>query len=85
MFHWSKLQKLAKLVNSGSNRYYIQPASRLPTLEKESQETKSLIHIPDSFKRIILVRNNIKLKREDNGILTMNLKEFLLENDALNR
>ena len=46
---------------------------------------KSLICIPDSFKKTILVRNNIKRKRDDNGILTMSLKEFLLEDDALNR
>ena len=72
------------VVNSGSNRYYIQSAYSLPTLEKENQEIKSLINIPDSFKKIVIVRDNIKLKRDDNGIVTMSLKEFLLDEDTLN-
>jgi len=72
------------VVNNGSNRYYIQSAYHLPTLEKEQQEMRPLLHIPDSFKKIIIVRDNIKLKRDDNGIITMSLKEFLLNPNSLN-
>ena len=71
------------VVNNGSNRYYIQSAYHLPTSQKENQEIKPLINIPDSFKKIIIVRDNIKLKRDDYGIITMSLKEFLLNENAL--
>ena len=49
------------VVNYGSNRYYIQSAYYLPTIEKENQELRPLLNIPDSFKKIIIVRDNIKL------------------------
>ena len=71
------------VVNNGSNRYYIQSAYHLPTSQKENQEIKPLINIPDSFKKIIIVRDNIKLKRDNYGIITMSLKEFLLNENAL--
>ena len=71
------------VVNNGSNRYYIQSAYHLPTFEKESQELRPLLNIPDSFKKIIIVRDNIKLKRDDNGIVTISLKEFLLNENSL--
>lgn len=71
------------VVNNGNNRYYIQSAYHLPTSQKENQEIKPLINIPDSFKKIIIVRDNIKLKRDDYGIITMSLKEFLLNENAL--
>lgn len=71
------------VANKGNNRYYIQSAFRLPTTEKEKQEIKSLINIPDSFQKIVIIRDNIKLKRDDNGIVTMSLKEFLLNENVL--
>lgn len=71
------------VVNNGSNRYYIQSAYHLPTFEKESQELRPLLNIPDSFRKIIIVRDNIKLKRDDNGIVTISLKEFLLNENSL--
>lgn len=66
------------IANKGSNRIYIQSAYRLPDLDKLNQEIKPLINIPDSFKKVIIVRDNIKLRRDENGIITMSLKEFLL-------
>lgn len=71
------------VVNNGSNRYYIQSSYHLPSLEKEKQELRPLLNIPDSFKKIVVVRDNIKLKRDDNGIVTMSLKEFLLNPNSL--
>lgn len=71
------------VANSGNNRYYIQSAYHLPTVGKEEQELKPLLNIPDSFKKIIIVRDNIKLKRDENGIVTMSLKEFLLNEESL--
>ncbi len=71
------------VVNDGSNRYYIQSALDMPNDEKVEQETRGLIEIPDSFKKIIVVRNRIKLKRDENGIVTMNIFDFLLKQNSL--
>ncbi|WPB50717.1 DUF4143 domain-containing protein [Metamycoplasma subdolum] len=71
------------VVNSGSNRYYIQSAYHLPTNEKENQELRPLLNISDSFKKIVIVRDNIAFKRDQNGIITMSLKEFLLNPNSL--
>ena len=69
--------------NKGSNRYYIQSAYSIPTKEKMEQEEKSLIKIDDFFKRIIIVENDIKLWRNEKGIVIMGLKQFLLDENSL--
>lgn len=69
--------------NRGSNRYYIQSAYAIPTKEKMEQEEKSLIKIDDFFKRIIIVQNDIKLWRNEKGIVIMSLKQFLLDENSL--
>lgn len=72
------------VVNQGSQRYYIQSAFAMPTLEKEAHESASLLRIKDSFKKIIIVKDDIKPKRNENGILTIGLKDFLLDKNSLN-
>ena len=72
------------VVNQGSQRYYIQSAFAMPTLEKEAQESASLLLINDSFKKIIIVKDDIKPKRNEQGILTIGLKDFLLDKNSLN-
>ena len=72
------------VVNQGSQRYYIQSAFAMPTLEKEAQESASLLLINDSFKKIIIVKDDIKPKRNEEGILTISLKDFLLDKNSLN-
>ena len=69
--------------NKGSNRYYIQSAYSIPTKEKMEQEEQSLIKIDDFFKRIIIVENDIKLWRNEKGIVIMSLKQFLLDENSL--
>lgn len=69
--------------NQGSKRYYIQVALNLDTQEKTQQESKSLNNIGDSFKKIIVVKDNIKLWRNDDGILIIGIQEFLLNKDSL--
>ena len=69
--------------NKGSNRYYIQSAYAIPTKEKMEQEEQSLIKIDDFFKRIIIVENDIKLWRNEKGIVIMGLKQFLLDYNSL--
>ena len=71
------------IVNKGNMRLYIQSAYELPSLDKENQEIRPLINIKDSFKKIIIVKDNIKTKVDDNGIVTISLKEFLLNDNAL--
>ena len=78
----SRVELRKSRVNKGSNRIYIQSAYRLPDLDKLNQEIKPLINIPDSFKKVIIVRDNIKLRRDENGIITMSLKEFLLNENV---
>lgn len=72
------------VVNQGSQRYYIQSAFAMPTIEKEAQESASLLLINDSFKKIIIVKDDIKPKRNEKGILTIGLKDFLLNKNSLN-
>lgn len=71
------------VVNQGSRRYYIQSAFAMPTIEKEKQESASLLRIKDSFKKIIIVQDDIKPKRNEDGILTIGLKDFLLDKNSL--
>lgn len=69
--------------NLGSKRYYIQSSLNLDTEEKMKQETKLLNNIGDSFKKIIVVKDNIKLWRNEEGIVIIGIQEFLLNKDSL--
>ena len=71
------------IATKGNNKYYIQSAFDMPDLAKEQQEKKSLIKTKDSFKKIIVVKDDIKLKRDDNGITTMGIFDFLLNENSL--
>lgn len=68
----------------GNNKYYIQSAYSLPDIDKKTQEERPLLNINDSFKKIIIVWNYIKLKRDENGITTMSITEFLMNDNSLN-
>ena len=69
--------------NQSSKRYYIQSAFAIPNTEKMEQEQKSLININDSFKKIIIVKDDINLWRNEEGILIISLEEFLLNPNSL--
>lgn len=71
------------IANSGSQKFYIQSALEMNSIEKSEQEKKSLCHIDDSFKKIIITRNNLKPSIDENGIETIDLFDFLL-NSKLN-
>ena len=71
------------VANEGSRRYYIQSAFMLPDEEKRMQEERPLVSVPDSFKKIIVVGGSQKVSRDDNGIVTMGIKQFLLNPDSL--
>ena len=71
------------ICNQGNRRYYIQSAFAIPDREKMQQEQNSLVHIPDSFKKIIVVKDNVKLWRNEEGIVVMGIMDFLLKADSL--
>ena len=71
------------VANLGSQRYYIQSALSMPTPEKQIQEKTSLINVADSFKKIIIVKDVVNVKRDENGIVTMSIYDFLLKENSL--
>ena len=69
--------------NKGSERCYIQSALSLPTQEKINQELKSLLHIDDSFRKIVVVGDHIKQYQDINGITFISIYDFMLNIDCL--
>lgn len=72
------------VANQGSQRYYIQSAFVMPTDAKERQESQSLLNLNDAFKKIIIVKDYINPKRNEEGIVTIGLIDFLLKPELLN-
>ena len=72
------------ICNEGDKKYYIQVCLGLETREKTIQEEKSLININDNFKKIIVVKDDIKPWVNEEGIEIIGLKEFLLNKNILN-
>lgn len=71
------------VANNGSRRYYIQSAQSIPDSEKMAQETASLMHISDNFKKVVVVKDNIVPWHNEDGILIISLFDFLLKSDCL--
>jgi hypothetical protein len=71
------------VANMGSRRYYIQSAFSIPDEQKRAQEKASLINVNDSFKKIIIVKDVIKPMYDDDGILTISIYDFLLNEHSL--
>ena len=71
------------VANQGRKRYYIQSSFRLPDEEKVRQEKASLLALHDSFKKIIVVKDTIKPRTDNDGILTLGLYDFLLNDNCL--
>ena len=72
------------IANKGNNKYYIQSALNIDTKEKREQEEKSFMNVNDFFKKVIIVKDNIKRWRDDKGIVIMGITDFLLDEDSLN-
>ena len=72
------------VVTRGSEKYYIQSAFAMDSQGKQEQEERPLNAIGDSFKKIIVVRDNIKVRRNDMGIVTIGIRNFLLDENSLN-
>lgn len=71
------------IANRGNNRYYIQSALTIDSKEKREQEERSLINTNDFFRKIIIVKDNIKRWRDEKGIVIMGIVDFLLDFDSL--
>ena len=67
----------------GSRKYYIQSAYAITGSEKYEQETASFKKVEDSFKKIIIVEKSMKPRYDENGYLTMGVREFLLDENSL--
>ncbi len=69
--------------NLGNKRYYVQSALNLDTREKTIQEERPLMNINDNFKKIIVVKDNMKHWITEEGILIIGIQEFLLDRNSL--
>ena len=69
--------------NLGSSRYYIQSAYSLPDEIKIAQEIRPFTRINDSFKKIVVTKDIVPTHYDENGILTINIYDFLLEPNSL--
>ncbi|MGN1413278.1 MAG: ATP-binding protein [Anaerovoracaceae bacterium] len=73
------------VVNRGDERSYIQSALSIDDPDKREQEIASLVRIPDSFRKIVVVKDYMKPWRDDNGIQYVGVEQFLLDEDFLAR
>ena len=67
------------IASNGTDKYYIQSAFALDTEEKKQQELKSLLKIDDSFRKIVIVGNDIAEYTDERGIRYIGLLQFLLQ------
>ncbi len=71
------------VINNGSARYYIQSALNIDSQTKREQEIKSLLKTGDAFKKIVIIKDNIVPRHDENGILYMGVERFLLDEKAI--
>ena len=71
------------VANKGSKKYYIQSALTVADEENREQEIRSLKHVGDSFKKIVVVKDNIIPWHDDNVILYIGIEQFLLNDNAM--
>ena len=71
------------VVNRGMRRWYIQSAFAIPDASKRLQEVRPFSKIPDSFSRIVIVKDDIKPWIDEHGVLTVGLLDFLLDDGIM--
>ena len=71
------------VLNRGNDRYYIQSALSIADREKKKQEIASLLRIPDSFKKMVVVKDYLKPWKDDNGIQYVGIEHFLRDENIL--
>ena len=73
------------VINRGGERYYIQSALSIDDPDKREQEIASLLHIADSFKKIVVVKDYIKPWRDEHGIQYVGIEDFLLDENLITK
>ena len=71
--------------NLGSARYYIQSSYSIPDEVKRAQEIRPFRKIDDSFKKIIITKDIVPAQYDENGILTLNIYDFLLNPSSIEK
>ena len=71
------------VANMGSKRYYVQSALSISDADKMRQEMRSLLSTGDNFRKVIIVKDNVKAWHTQEGILVLGLFDFLLHPDSL--
>ena len=71
------------VATKGSKKYYVQVALEINDEEKKEQEYRSLRNINDSFKKVIIVKNDSKPFYTSEGFLRINLLDFLMNINSL--
>lgn len=79
----SKSLEVDFIATKGDKKYYIQSALSINVLEKLRQEKRSLYGIDDSFEKILVTKDIIHTHKDEKGILTINLFDFLLAKDLI--
>ena len=71
------------IVNKGDSRHYIQCAYAMPEEKEREQELRPFLKVKDSFRKVLVVGDDIRPWTDDNGIITVGLKQFLLDENSL--
>ena len=82
---YQKLLEIDFIARKGTEKYYIQSALSMDEPEKQEAELKSLRAVKDSFKKIVVSKSYGKSWVDDEGILRINMIDFLLDADSLKR
>ena len=78
-----KMTEIDFVANQGSRRCYIQSVWSMPTIEKKTVEERPFLEIRDSFKKIIITGDDIESYYDENGILIIGLRDFLVNPNSL--
>lgn len=71
------------IASRGSSKYYVQSALNIDSNEKRLQEINSLIRVNDSFRKIVVVKDNIIPWHDERGILYVGIEQFLLDESSM--
>ena len=71
--------------NKADERIYVQSALALPTAEKRQQEERPLVSIPDSFRKVIVTAGAVLTHHDENGVLIVGLRDFLLKENIIDQ
>ena len=71
------------VANKGDNKYYIQSTLNMNDEKVAEREQRPLLKINDSFKKFIIVKDDIMRNRNEDGIITMGIFDFLTDPNSL--